>query len=126
MSHFDVFKVDWGEVRRFAPLHGKILLGFTGYPFSGMLFHFDHPHLPYESPHWENPVTAHRPMINTDVCQHCGTCAEFCHMGAIRLLDMAGHYEIHPDHCVGCGTCVRVCPAHAIEVVNIGGLGVMA
>jgi Pyruvate/2-oxoacid:ferredoxin oxidoreductase delta subunit len=108
-----------------APLHGKCIYDLAGYFFQ-MLFHFEHPHHQFEPPHWENPVSAHRPLINHDLCQHCGTCAEFCHMGAIVLLDMAGHYEIHPDHCVGCGTCVRVCPVHAIELVNIGGIGVLA
>jgi len=93
---------------------------------SWMLFHFEHPHHQFDPPHWEYPISAHRPLINVDVCQHCGTCAEFCHMGAITLLDMSGHYEIHPDHCVGCGTCVRVCPAHAIELVEIGGIGCLA
>ncbi|MDD1673398.1 MAG: 4Fe-4S binding protein [Methanomicrobiales archaeon] len=91
-----------------------------------MLVHFEHPHHQIEPPRWEYPLSAYRPMINTDVCKHCGTCAAFCHMGAIRPLDMAGHYEIHPDHCVGCGACVRVCPAHAIELAEIGGVTVLA
>lgn len=47
-------------------------------------------------------------------------------MGAIKLMDMAGHYEIYSDHCVGCGACMRVCPVHAIELAEIGGIGVMA
>lgn len=91
-----------------------------------MLLRVERTHHKTETPQWEYPLSAHRPIIDKDLCGHCGTCATFCHMGAIRLLDMAGHYEIHPDHCVGCGTCVRVCPVHAIELAEIGGVAVFA
>jgi Pyruvate/2-oxoacid:ferredoxin oxidoreductase delta subunit len=109
-----------------AKLHGKALYAIYHERSCWMLFHFHHPHEEFDKPQWENPISAHRPLINVDLCKHCGTCAEFCHMGAIILLDMSGHYEVHPDHCIGCGTCVRVCPEHAIELVEIGGLAVLA
>lgn len=90
-----------------------------------MQIHFDHPHFRLEDPNLHLPL-AHRPMIHPALCRHCGTCAAFCHMGAIVSLDMNGQIGVHPERCAGCGMCVRVCPEHAIEMVEIGRASVAA
>ncbi|MDH7592932.1 MAG: 4Fe-4S binding protein [Methanomicrobiales archaeon] len=77
-------------------------------------------------PRYHGPVVSRRPIIHTSLCKHCGTCAAFCHMSAIVLLDMDGHIELHPERCVGCRMCQRVCPEHAIELMQIEATAVMA
>lgn len=91
-----------------------------------MMFHFDHAHLEMEGLLHHAPIVSRRPFINAILCKHCGTCAAFCHMSAIVLLDMNGHIELHPERCIGCGICQRVCPEHAIELLQIEATAVMA
>ena len=67
----------------------------------------------------ENPSPCDRGLYieqtDEELCNHCGTCEEFCYFGA-RVFD--GEFlEVHPDECYGCGVCVDVCPEGAVEMV---------
>jgi uncharacterized protein len=67
------------------------------------------------------------PLVNTDKCVGCGTCAQACAHGAIALKDRPvitqgateGRKklaEINSERCVGCGMCIHTCPNGAIEI----------
>jgi len=84
-----------------------------------MLPHPDYLH------HVPNPIMAYRPMIHSNLCGKCGTCAQMCRMQAINHLHN-GNYEVFLDYCVGCGVCSQVCPNGAIEMVEVGGIAVLA
>jgi uncharacterized protein len=48
----------------------------------------------------------HEPRIDPKACTACGTCAEHCPTGAIRV---NSHAVIDEEPCIGCGECIAVC-----------------
>ncbi len=57
--------------------------------------------------------------IDPQRCTSCGTCAELCRFGAIRVPSSGDPscYEIDPVSCEGCGVCADHCPNRAISMV---------
>jgi len=55
--------------------------------------------------------------VNPELCVGCGTCAERCHPGAIKLGD---DHVSHVDEnlCLGCGVCAYFCPENAIQLTE--------
>ena len=49
------------------------------------------------------------PKVKTDLCRHCGTCAEVCPMGSVSREDP----EEMTGICIKCQACIRKCPARA-------------
>lgn len=72
-------------------------------------------HVPGESPYKEGmgnlPFT---PETDHDRCTLCGTCAEHCPAGAIRLGDRV---ETDADLCILCCACVKNCPEQAVALL---------
>jgi pyruvate formate lyase activating enzyme len=67
----------------------------------------------------QNPETlSRRPQLQRrgDVCLACGSCAERCEQGAVRL--EAGERLHDAARCRVCGSCVEVCPPGALRVVG--------
>ena len=62
-----------------------------------------------------------RPVFQYQLCEKCGTCAEFCRQKCIRKTPDGGYAAVL-TYCTGCGTCAKVCPAGCIEMVDINGL----
>lgn len=62
----------------------------------------------------DNEVRPNTPLINTEECIGCGSCASICPMGAITLSDF-GIAECDFDQCIGCFACVETCPVGAIS-----------
>ncbi|RUM89357.1 MAG: 4Fe-4S ferredoxin [Thermodesulfatator sp.] len=58
------------------------------------------------------------PKIDKKRCVACGTCAEFCPVGAPEPAPRAKkpRYRINEKRCIGCGECIAVCPQEAIKV----------
>lgn len=54
-----------------------------------------------------------RPGVNPERCTLCGTCVEWCPVGAITLGDAA---LIDSQICIGCGECRVTCPEGAIDI----------
>ncbi|MGE5583720.1 MAG: nitroreductase family protein [Bacillota bacterium] len=52
--------------------------------------------------------------VNLELCSKCGTCAEVCPRGIIRL-GSAGPKMLLAAACLSCGHCVAVCPKGALE-----------
>ncbi len=53
-------------------------------------------------------------VINQDLCNQCGTCADVCRFHAIP--QDKNQYQINALDCEGCGYCEKVCPTHAITM----------
>lgn len=61
----------------------------------------------------ERPVYRPVPLVNEEVCNHCGKCALFCPYKAlfVTFTEVLVFYEL----CRGCGGCALVCPKGAIS-----------
>jgi len=59
-------------------------------------------------------------VVNTELCQGCGTCVQRCPFTAVELIDVPDaekpQSSINPDKCHGCGVCVIKCPNEALEL----------
>jgi len=52
------------------------------------------------------------PVVDQDVCTHCGRCAQVCEYSAIAALPTTT--MVFPTICHGCGSCMLNCPTGAI------------
>jgi len=59
--------------------------------------------------------TYHLSVIESDTCNGCGTCVEFCPTDAIVIADN-GYAVRQEKSCIGCGVCARFCPENAISL----------
>jgi MinD superfamily P-loop ATPase len=58
-------------------------------------------------------VTVPVPVIDEEICDHCGRCGESCQYGALTVLsDLVLFF---PELCHSCGGCALVCPEGAIH-----------
>lgn len=55
-------------------------------------------------------------IINSDKCENCGICKDYCRFDAIYV-DDNNQYTINPFQCEGCRLCERVCPNNAITTL---------
>lgn len=61
------------------------------------------------------------PVVDVDECTGCGSCAESCHIRAIRIsMDGNGNElpVINKDLCIGCGACAGACPTGAMTLTR--------
>jgi len=59
------------------------------------------------------PVYVLVPVVNEELCDHCGKCAEFCQYNAVFV--SPEKVLIFPGLCSSCGGCAIVCPKKAIN-----------
>ena len=59
------------------------------------------------------PVRVPVPVLDPEICSHCGACAEICEFNAIACLP--DRTMIFPDLCHSCSGCWLVCPTGAIR-----------
>ena len=59
------------------------------------------------------PVYLQVPVVNEELCDHCGKCGEFCQYNAIFV--GSEKVLIFPELCLSCGGCALVCPKKAIS-----------
>jgi len=71
-----------------------------------------HPEIEYALSR-EEPVYLPVPVINEELCDHCGECAEFCPNNAIFV--SPEKVLVFPELCYSCGGCAIVCPRKAIS-----------
>ena len=53
------------------------------------------------------------PDLDTELCDHCGKCSNFCQYNAIFVT--REKVLIFPELCHGCGGCILVCPKGALK-----------
>lgn len=56
------------------------------------------------------------PEVNSQLCNACGQCVEFCKFNALALI--ADHLLVFEEICHSCGGCVLVCPEKALTEKN--------
>ncbi|MEW5897646.1 MAG: 4Fe-4S binding protein [Bacillota bacterium] len=57
------------------------------------------------------------PEVDEEACSGCGTCAERCHIHAIRMVPGGNGAEVpvvNKELCIGCGVCAAGCPTEAL------------
>jgi Fe-S-cluster-containing hydrogenase component 2 len=52
-------------------------------------------------------------QAEASTCQQCGTCVDFCPMGALTL---NGHVSVDAQRCIGCGVCAYKCPTDSLSL----------
>jgi len=72
-------------------------------------------HLFFPGPATAADVTVPIPVVDEKICDHCGTCGEFCQYGALTVL--RDRVLFFPELCHSCGGCTLVCPKSAIHEV---------
>ncbi len=62
------------------------------------------------------------PVVDQQLCTHCGECVKICRFGAI--VSMPSETLVFPELCHSCGGCALICPVEAIreEAREIGRL----
>jgi MinD superfamily P-loop ATPase len=60
------------------------------------------------------PVYSLIPLVNEELCSHCGECSKFCQYNAIFAT--AEKTLVFPELCHSCGGCALVCPKKAISL----------
>lgn len=55
-----------------------------------------------------------KPVVNGDICCHCGLCYLYCPTGCI--VDRVSYFETNLEYCKGCGICAEECPTRAITM----------
>jgi uncharacterized Fe-S center protein len=53
------------------------------------------------------------PFVEKSGCTGCGSCVEYCPVGAITVASCA---QIDASLCIGCGSCIALCPERAIKI----------
>jgi len=98
--------------------------GYEGRPFVGGLCNCDYPNcyemrhrLDYNIPH-HLLKSHHVAMIDFDLCNGCGICAQRCQFGALKMEGSRGKANIDMLRCFGCGLCETGCPMRAIKLVE--------
>jgi len=58
------------------------------------------------------------PIIHSELCSGCGTCAKICPTQVFRHLPKENRIPqiMFADECWHCNSCVLDCPSHAIEL----------
>lgn len=59
-------------------------------------------------------VSQHIPQIDTNACQYCGSCFEYCNYNAIVYLPEANFIKVVEELCHDCGACSYACRFNAI------------
>jgi len=56
--------------------------------------------------------------VDTNTCEGCGTCEEWCQVGAVRVPENKQQAVVDLNRCLGCGVCVSNCPTESISLLK--------
>lgn len=62
-------------------------------------------------------------VVESHLCNSCGTCAGVCPTGAVEMVEWAGGVlrpEINRELCSDCGLCLRICPGMQVRRKHVG------
>jgi MinD superfamily P-loop ATPase len=63
------------------------------------------------------PVYISTPLVDEELCDHCGKCSEFCEFNALFVTPEKVLF--FPELCHSCGGCLFVCPKKVITEKNV-------
>jgi electron transport complex protein RnfB len=72
-----------------------------------------HKNIPKPLDYWASNFQA---KVDTNTCEGCGTCEEWCQVGAVRVYENKQHAVVDLNRCIGCGVCVSKCPTQSISL----------
>jgi MinD superfamily P-loop ATPase len=72
----------------------------------------------YLKPEWsgESDVNVRVPVVDSELCDGCGSCAEFCKFNAMAAIK--GDVLLFQELCHGCGGCALACPLNCITYTD--------
>jgi electron transport complex protein RnfB len=72
-----------------------------------------HKNIPKPLDYWASNFQA---KVDTNTCEGCGTCEEWCQVDAVRVSENKQHAVVDLNRCLGCGVCVSKCPTQSISL----------
>jgi electron transport complex protein RnfB len=72
-----------------------------------------HKNLPKPLDFWASNFQA---MVDTKTCEGCGTCEEWCQVGAVSVSEKIHQAVVDLNRCLGCGVCVSNCPTESLSL----------
>jgi Pyruvate/2-oxoacid:ferredoxin oxidoreductase delta subunit len=72
-----------------------------------------HKNIPKPLDYWASNFQA---VVDTNTCEGCGTCEQWCQVGAVSVSENKQQAIVDLDRCLGCGVCVSNCPTESISL----------
>ena len=72
-----------------------------------------HRNIPKPLDYWASNFQA---KVDANTCEGCGTCEEWCQVGAISVFENKQNAVADLNRCLGCGVCVTNCPTQSISL----------
>lgn len=72
-----------------------------------------HRNIPKPLDYWASNFQA---KVDANACEGCGTCEEWCQVGAISVSENKQNAVVDLNRCLGCGVCVTNCPTQSISL----------
>ena len=57
-------------------------------------------------------------LVDTNTCNGCGTCQQWCQVGAVSVSEKKQQAVVDLNRCLGCGVCVSNCPTESISLLK--------
>ena len=57
-------------------------------------------------------------VVDTNTCNGCGTCQQWCQVGAVSVSENKQQAVVDLNRCLGCGVCVSNCPTESISLLK--------
>ena len=57
-------------------------------------------------------------IVDTNTCNGCGSCEEWCQVGAVSVSESSLKAAVDLNRCIGCGVCVSHCPTESISLLK--------
>jgi len=74
-----------------------------------------HKNIPKPLDFWASNFQA---VVDTNTCNGCGTCQEWCQVGAVSVSENNQQAVVDLNRCLGCGVCVSNCPTESISLLK--------
>lgn len=72
-----------------------------------------HRNIPKPLDYWASNFQA---VVDTNTCEGCGTCEQWCQVGAVSVSENNQQAIVDLNRCLGCGVCVSNCPTDSISL----------
>jgi Pyruvate/2-oxoacid:ferredoxin oxidoreductase delta subunit len=74
-----------------------------------------HKNIPKPLDFWASNFQA---VVDTETCVGCGTCQQWCQVGAVSVSENEQKAVVDLNRCLGCGVCVANCPTESISLLK--------
>jgi Pyruvate/2-oxoacid:ferredoxin oxidoreductase delta subunit len=74
-----------------------------------------HKNIPKPLDFWASNFQAE---VDKNTCEGCGTCEEYCQVGAVSVSESKQQAVVDLNRCLGCGVCVSNCPTESITLLK--------